>query len=42
MVQPTTQRAVFYSLAVPGVPQLSVDEALWIATGAVRSGGKVA
>jgi len=41
MVQPSTQRAVFYSLVVPGVPQLSVDEALWIATGAIRSGGSL-
>jgi DNA/RNA-binding domain of Phe-tRNA-synthetase-like protein len=41
MVQPTTRRAVLYSLAVPGVSQLSIDEALWIATGAVRSGGSL-
>jgi DNA/RNA-binding domain of Phe-tRNA-synthetase-like protein len=42
MVEPATRRAVFYSLTVPGVPQLCVDEALWIAAGAVTSSGRVA
>ena len=37
-----TKHAAFYSLAVAGVPQLAVDEALWIACEAARSGGKLA
>jgi DNA/RNA-binding domain of Phe-tRNA-synthetase-like protein len=36
-----TKHAALYSLAVAGVPQLAVEEAMWIARDAVSCGGKL-